>query len=664
MTANEHDTPPGTPLGTPLGTPGDRRRADDALLRDALVSLERSRQKETRARAAAETLVSAMHRLVQAASVEEISDGVLSAFLDVVGAKEAAVLARDDAGRLQAVAQTFDGPPLVSEQPDGPMLRATLGKSALIGDLSRVSGWTSMRGLPSETMQSALLMPMPIKDGRALLLGLHPDRNRFGRDELSAARAFAPVASEAYLRAQQIEAIDRLVARLDVMANHDALTGLNNRQRFLDALLAIDALPAGDRERYALLHLDLDGFKAINDSLGHAAGDAILQETARRLIAATQDQDLCARLGGDEFSVKFKLTDDGEDPAPRAEALLEAVSRPILFEGQALSVGASIGLAIVPDDSSDSEGALRASDVALVAAKTAGRGRLVRFETAMNRRLARRRHIEALLQRAIERDEFSLHYQPIFCSSECAVTGFEALIRWNNSSLGPLAPPEYLRIAADCGLMPKIGEWVTRRACEEAGPWLQQKPGRRLAINVASAQLVAPHFVNEVRSIVEEAGLTPAMIELELSEEIVIQRTAETALDNLMALHGAGFQIAFDDFGTGYSSLQHLLRFPGQRLKIDRSFVMNIDTRPGDLRLVRGLADLASALDLEVVAEGVETPAQLRCCIAAGCEELQGYVLARPQPFQEALAGLKDVEHAAREMMTDRADDAAQAHAS
>lgn len=649
--AGPHASAAGRP-DAPCGvTARPNRRADDAVLQDALVSLERSRRKETQARAAAETLIDAMHRLVQAVTAQEIHDAVLSAFLQVSRASDAAILALDAGGALQAVAQTCAPPPIRCRAPAGPILRAIDGKAALIGDTARAPAWRAVEGLPAGAA-SAILTPLPEIGRSALLLGLHPARNHFSHDDLAAARAFAPVATEAFMRARHIEEHDRLVARLNAMANHDSLTGLYNRQRFLEALRERDRSGDGCAKRYALLHLDLDGFKAVNDSLGHAAGDAILKVTAARLLEATREDDTCARLGGDEFAMILGSLEAGDDPTDRAETILRAVSRPVPFEGRALSIGASIGMAVAPDDAADSDGALRAADVALVMAKTSGRGRLCRFEIAMQQELTRRRLIEARLQTAIARDEFALHYQPVYDVRQRRVVGFEALLRWTNPCLGPISPPDFLRIAADSGLMPQIGAWVMRRACEETAPWLEARPGRRLAINVSSAQLIAPYFVSEARQITREFGLDPTMIELELSEEIVIQRTAETALDNLTSLYAAGFQIAFDDFGTGYSSLQHLRRFPGQRLKIDRSFIAPIDRTEADFGLVRGLTELAGALDLSVVAEGVETAAQFERCVAAGCAEIQGFLIARPQPFADAAARAEAIDYQAAPDLT------------
>ncbi|MCI4666227.1 MAG: EAL domain-containing protein [Neomegalonema sp.] len=605
--------------------------ADREALGELLLSLERSRRQEVEARALAETLLEGMRVLVAAEHADELYRGVLELLAKVAPVEHAAVLTISPSGALRAVAQTMDGPPLEIAMADqGPFGRALGGRSAALGDLQRVAAWRSADGAWRREAASALVAPLKLVSPTALLVGLHSKRNALTHQHLEAVTRFSDFACAALQRARQSAVLAESIKRVQHAATHDALTGLANRQVLIEQAMQLAEECAEKCCGFSVLHIDLDGFKAINDSLGHAAGDRVLAVVADRLRGAVRADDVCARYGGDEFAILLRSEGDKMAAMRRAEEIRRSISRPIAFENNELCVGASIGVSVFPIDGRDCESLIRASDHALLEAKTEGRNRTNLFTDAMRLRIGRQRQLENGLIGARERGELRLVYQPIYSFRAGGCCGFEALIRWRSPSLGLLPPQEFLPIAETMGLMPSIGQWVLQQACADLAPWLRAGPGRRVAVNVGSAQIVAPNFVADVVNAARAHDLAPSMLELELSEETVVRRTAEIALDNMTELHEKSFQVAFDDFGAGYSSLRHLRSFPGQRLKVDRAFVSGVARSEADRSLVQGLVDLARSLRMEVVAEGVETPEQLAICEAVGCHEIQGFYFSKP----------------------------------
>ncbi|MBB3082921.1 putative bifunctional diguanylate cyclase/phosphodiesterase [Geodermatophilus sabuli] len=421
-------------------------------------------------------------------------------------------------------------------------------------------------------------------------------------------------------------------------AFHDTLTGLANRALFADSVDRALQNRARGGPSAAVVFIDLDGFKAVNDTLGHQAGDALLRQVADRLRSAVRAGDTVARLGGDEFAVLVQQPGDRQDEAGATAArVLDVLARPIELAGQRVAVTGSIGIAVAHDDATG-ESLVRDADIAMYAAKVAGRGRAVVFDPAMRTAAVERRRLEQELTGALARDEFRLVYQPVVDLADDRVVGFEALLRWRSPELGAVPPDVFVPVAEDLGLIGDIGAWVLREACRTAAAWRREHgvaADATMAVNVSAVQLASPQLLEDVRAALAASGLPASALVLEVTETALVD-DPERAAASLTALRALGVQLALDDFGTGYSSLGYLQEFTVDVLKIDRSFVATIPA-DGELPpIVRGLIDLARALDLEVVAEGVETPAQRARLQAGRCARAQGYLFAAPLEATDA----------------------------
>ncbi len=423
----------------------------------------------------------------------------------------------------------------------------------------------------------------------------------------------------------------RAEARITHMAHHDAMTGLANRALFRQRLEQA-VQEAGERKAgLAVLYVDLDGFKEVNDALGHPVGDALLRFVATRLKSCVRDVDTVARLGGDEFAVIQTGIAAREDAGRLAARLVDLIGQPYHVEGKDVVVSASVGIATAPHDGEDPEGLLKFADLALYSAKTEG-GRAIRFfEPAMNSRLQARRALERDLRAAFGGDEFVLHYQPSIDLSTGTVSGFEALLRWSHPQRGPIPPAEFIPIAEDIGLIEQLGEWVLRQACAEAARWPAHV---RVAVNLSPAQFKSPNIVQAVLLALASAGLPAHRLELEITESVLLQEN-ETNLATLHRLRGLGTRIALDDFGIGYSSLSYLRMFPFDKIKVDRSFVKELPDNRECAMIIRAMVGLARGLNMETTAEGIETPEQLAHLRADGCTEAQGFLISRPRPADE-----------------------------
>ena len=417
-------------------------------------------------------------------------------------------------------------------------------------------------------------------------------------------------------------------AQAQHLAFHDTLTGLANRALFQDRLDHALASVRRGAPSVALFYLDLDRFKAVNDTLGHPAGDQLIRDVAHRLKLATRDTDTVARLGGDEFAI---IQSGGATPA-MAEVLclrlVEAIAEPFDLDGTRVAVGVSIGVAIAPAHGTDRIELSRKADIALYEAKAHGRGRYVLFTEAMDATVKRRQSIEHDLREALEvGGQLELHYQPIHEARTRAVIGVEALIRWRHPVQGLMAPSTFIPIAEESDLIEPIGEWALYEACRAARRWQFHS----VAVNVSAVQLRNPAFPETVLGAIRASGIDPHRLELEITETSFIEN--ESACErNIVALREQGVRIALDDFGTGYSSLNHLRDFEVDRLKVDRSFVAGIDHREGGSAIIRAIVGLAVARGIMVTAEGVETAEQAAWLTSVGCDALQGYLLSRPQP--------------------------------
>jgi diguanylate cyclase (GGDEF)-like protein len=443
----------------------------------------------------------------------------------------------------------------------------------------------------------------------------------------------------ASVRAQTMaEAADQATARMSYIAEHDFLTGLPNRSVLADRLAQSIALAERHRKKVALMFIDLDHFKHINDSLGHAVGDQLLQSVAKRLQACVRGSDTVSRQGGDEFVVLLSEVEQAQDAALTAEKLIEVMAEPHVIDGHRLHATLSVGICLFPDDGKDVDAVIKNADTAMYHAKRSGRNNYQRFTADMNARTVNRQSVEEALRHALEQGDFVLHYQPKVNLATGAITGAEALLRWQRSDHGLVLPTEFVRIAEDCGLILPIGQWVLREACRQTAAWLRTGLDiGRIAVNVSAAEFHGKDFLDGVRAILNDTGLDPRRLELELTESVLMQDTEQvTAV--LRSIRALGVQIAVDDFGTGYSSLSYLRRFPISTLKIDQSFVQDIDGGTGEA-IVTAVIAMSMSLKHQVIAEGIETSQQRAFLESCRCAEGQGFLFSQAVPA-EAFAAL------------------------
>jgi diguanylate cyclase (GGDEF)-like protein/PAS domain S-box-containing protein len=422
--------------------------------------------------------------------------------------------------------------------------------------------------------------------------------------------------------------------RAQHLADHDALTGLPNRRLLEDRLTQALALSYRNRQQTAVMFIDLDRFKTINDSLGHSVGDLLLKEVARRLVKQLRDGDTICRIGGDEFVVVLPEVKRSSDVAHVAQKVIEQLSLPVVVEERELTVTPSIGIAVFPEDGRDAETLIRNADAAMYHAKEMGRANYQFFTEQMNLSASRRLSLENDLRRALAKGELCVYYQPIVDAKSGKVASHEALVRWQHPVRGLVSPAEFIQVAEDTGLILKIGEWMLVEACRWA-TFIGIERGLPVAVNLSARQFGDPKLVQMVARALKDTGLPPHLLELEITETTAMQHT-DVTLGTLKKLKELGVSMAMDDFGTGYSSFSYLKRFPVDTLKIDRSFVCELD-RDGDHRaIVAAIIALAHVLGLKVVAEGVETEQQKQFLRGFGCDRIQGYLTGRPQDADTA----------------------------
>ena len=426
-----------------------------------------------------------------------------------------------------------------------------------------------------------------------------------------------------------------MILKMSYLAQHDSLTDLPNRMLLNDRLTEAIALSSRHERKLAVLFLDLDRFKHINDSLGHIVGDRLLQSVGRRLFTCVRSSDTVSRQGGDEFVVLLWEVKHAPDAAVAAEKILQALREPHLIDQHELHITGSIGIVTYPDDGTDAETLMKKADFAMYHAKETGRDSYQFFKSEMNVQAIERQSLEGSLRHAIERQELLLYYQPKINLATGGMTGVEALIRWHHPQRGLVPPGQFIAIAEECGLIVPIGRWVLSEACRQARAWQAAGlPPMCVAINISSVELRAPGFASGVRAILRETGLEPRYLELELTETFLMQDSRSTA-EVLKELKEIGVLLALDDFGTGYSSLSYLKRFPIDAVKIDQSFVRDLTTDPDDAGIVTAVIAMGRSLHMRVVAEGVETREQLEILQEHGCPQGQGYYFSRPVPAVE-----------------------------
>ena len=419
-------------------------------------------------------------------------------------------------------------------------------------------------------------------------------------------------------------------AHIERLARHDALTGLPNRATFheiLNSRLSDDKAGNG----IAIYYLDLDRFKAVNDTFGHAVGDELLRQVAKRLRHAVRDKDVVARFSGDEFAVIQQDVADPEAVEMVAQRVLDGIGNRFKINDHLFHIGASIGVSLFPSDSRDADRLIKNADIALYRAKADGGNTFRFYEPTMDANMRERRSLEFELQEAVENEDFELFYQPLFDLKQNRICAFEALLRWNSPLRGRVPPAAFIGLAEETGLIAPIGKWVLRQACREAMKWPNDL---KVAVNVSAKQFKAGDLPLLVAAALAESGLAPSRVELEVTESVLLQNTEHT-IDALRQLKDLGVSISMDDFGAGYSSLSYLYRFPFDKLKIDRSFVCESDADDNARSIIRAMTGLGRSIGMKIVAEGVETRDQLQAVRSEGCGEIQGYLISKPIPVNE-----------------------------
>jgi len=429
----------------------------------------------------------------------------------------------------------------------------------------------------------------------------------------------------------------RAEARLAFLAQHDALTGLPSRNLLRQQIDDKLAKMRRSAEKVAVVVLGLDHFKSINDTLGHAVGDRLLRGVGKRLRSMLRQEDVVARLNSDEFAIVQSGLARPDDAAQLCRRLLQAIADPYLIDGSSVTIGATIGIAMAPNDGDDAEKLLKNADMALSRAKNETRGSFSFFEAGMDKRAQSRRKIETELRDAIQRDVLRPHYQPLIDLSTGRITGFEALVRWPHPDRGMVPPSEFIPVAEETGLISALGRSMLRQACSDAAKWPDEV---RVAVNMSPLQFRVGNVLSLVMDVLKQSGLPPSRLELEITETLVLEKSGQV-LATLHALRALGVRISMDDFGTGYSSLSYLRSFPFDKIKIDQSFIRDLAANREAQAIVRSIVSLGKGLGVTITAEGVETEAELRCLRAEGCHEGQGYLFSRPRPNVEIVGLLQ-----------------------
>ena len=519
--------------------------------------------------------------------------------------------------------------------------------------LAHMHGYESPEQLLTEVSSLAQQLFVDPKRGKQLVNELHEKgvvrgaevevyrRDRTKKWLLLNLRAVRDARGQITFHEGTVEDItDRRVAeeRIQYLAYYDALTGLPNRTLLHDRLSKALAGARRQRDRVAVLFLDLDRFKHINDSLGHAVGDRLLQDVAERLKKKAREQDTVARLAGDEFLIVLTDIKDVPDAAVAAERLMDAMTEQFVVQGHPLDVSCSLGISIFPEHGTDGETLIKNADAAMYCAKDYGRDNFRFFTEDMDAQARERLTLEKSLRVALANKELLLEYQPQVDLASGRVTGFEALLRWQHPELGPVPPDKFIRIAENSGLIISIGEWVLRTACAQARRWQDEGlPAVPVAVNVSAVQFRQDGFRELIRRVLRETGLSPQHLELELTESLLLSN-AELTVSILQELKTIGVRLAIDDFGTGYSSFTYLKTFPVSKLKIDRTFVRDVAVNPDDAAITTAIITMAKHLNLKVIAEGVESEAQMSFLRARQCDGIQGYYFSKPIAGDEVSA--------------------------
>ena len=523
------------------------------------------------------------------------------------------------------------------------VLQRTLdhGGTLALSDVATLDGDLALRAAAVElsivSVASATFMR---SDGSAggMLCVLDEVPRKWTAEEVAMLTEFGSIAGTELQLRQMLSDREMREQRQRLESVHDPLTGLPNRTLFMKRLAdATYRARRGQDGLFAVLFLDVDGFKQVNDSMGHHVGDELLVSIARRLEACVRGGDAVARLGGDEFAILLERIIDVRDAAMVAERVQEALHAPLLIGGCEHAPSASIGVALSTGASEQPEHVLRSADIAMYRVKNTGRGRYEMFDRAMHAEALTRLQIESDLRHAFEREEFFLHYQPIVSLTQGRIVGAEALIRWRHFERGIVSPATFVPVAEDTGLVVPLGRWVLREACRQAREWQTCAPDGRpfaISVNLSVREFAQPDLVKAVASVLEETGLAPKALRIEITESAIIGQK-HPAIETVEQLRALGVEIHLDDFGTGYSALSYLHRLPLDAVKVDRAFISSIDQEERPLHVVKAIISLAHAIGLEVIAEGVTNHRQLELLRETGCDLAQGFIFSRPCNSEE-----------------------------
>jgi diguanylate cyclase (GGDEF)-like protein len=612
---------------------------------------EREAHKESLARMFA-ALSATNEAIMRATTRDELYQFVCEAIVEAAKFTSATIAIVDDTGEHLKV-QGVSGPNVErirklvlatsAERPEGRGMSGTAyrtGKPAVSNEWVADARTSHFRNGESGTRSGAafplLLGERPI----GVMLLLSGEAGTFSSDFVQVLERLARNVSFALAAFERADEKIRAEQRIAHMATHDGLTGLPNRVVFSQLLDQSVAAARRAHRKCAVVFVDLDRFKIVNDTLGHSAGDSLLIEAAHRLRGSVRESDIVARLGGDEFVILLNDVAGKEAVEATSRKILANLMPPMSIAGHECRITASIGVAMFPEDGEDGAALTRNADAAMYVAKEEGKNDVCFYNAAIKSQSIERLMLETSLRHALERNEFLLHYQPKICVANGTVSGVEALLRWSHPDLGDLAPMKFIPLAEETGLIIPIGRWVLKTACAQAMAWQREGlPALSMAVNLSPRQFQDEHLLRDVDAALQESTLPAHLLQLEITESMVMQNVTR-AIKTLDAIQSRGVRLAIDDFGTGYSSMSMMKQFPIDTIKIDRSFVRDLADNVEDQAIATAIICMGKALGLTIVAEGVETSEQDAFLRASACDELQGYLFSKPLPAEQVVAAI------------------------
>lgn len=610
-------------------------------LREALLIQESLRFKEQQARQKNEALLRGLDVLNGSDSTSTLYKDILACLKTLVDFDSAALLVETSENHMTTATCSDDRLEFTRFEAKGALLRALNGRASILHDLAKVKYWPESPRIPdAQPLKAALVVPVRALDTRLVLVCAVELNKKIESSDLELLRDFAPLAAQAVQRAQEIDNLQYLADTMRYQAYYDKLTGLPNRKLF-DERLSVSVKQA--RHKVTLILIDVDNFKRINDTLGHLVGDLLLSEIAFRLSGAVPTNSTIARMGGDEFAILLNDEVSHDELSTICQYVLNSVAQPVYLRNRKITPTLSLGVVCGSlNAAATSNEYLQMADIALYQAKESGRNRFRYFDAELKNNLKREVDIETNLPYAFRDGEFTLYYQPIVESVDGVCNRVEVLIRWMKNNGQLYRPDIFIPIAENTGFIHTLGDWILETALYELSDWLQLSEKNTVCVNLTQSELDIVSLSESVLRRIDMAGIERHQLELELSERFVADAVEEHCMDTIRTLDTEGVTFSFDDFGTGQSSLMHLSKFPGDTLKIDKSFVDDIAHSESQQRLVGGMIEFAHHLKMDTVAEGVETDDQRDLLIAMGCDLLQGYLIARPMPKHEIIQFLDE----------------------